>query len=338
MATFRSFTEAELQLYLKQRPGELKLGERIQIGRIPENSDAQFVIIGLPEDLGVRANLGIAGAATAWPSFLHSFLNLQENAFLSGVHFLLWGYLDCSDWMAQSADIPTLRTFTERIDDWVFPLIQQIVSAGKIPLVIGGGHNNAYPLIKGTALALRKGINAINLDAHADFRALEGRHSGNGFTYAYKEEYLKNYALLGLHENYNSEAIRSELQENKDFLSVYWEDIFMREELTWTKALDLCLQKIKHQPVGVELDLDCIEGVLSSAATPVGISTRHALTYLYQCGLQPNSYYVHLPEGITQRADGCYDPSTGKLLSYLVQAFCKGVLERHKERSPAPLL
>jgi formiminoglutamase len=43
--------------------------------------------------------------------------------------------------------------------------------------VIGGGHNNSYPLIKGTAKGWHKAgviplaqINCINLDAHADYR------------------------------------------------------------------------------------------------------------------------------------------------------------------------
>jgi formiminoglutamase len=39
-------------------------------------------------------------------------------------------------------------------------------------------------------------VNAINFDAHSDFRILEGRHSGNGFSYAYEEGFLKKYFIL----------------------------------------------------------------------------------------------------------------------------------------------
>jgi formiminoglutamase len=35
------------------------------------------------------------------------------------------------------------------------------------------GHNNSYGNIKGSALAKGKPINAINFDAHSDFRILE---------------------------------------------------------------------------------------------------------------------------------------------------------------------
>jgi arginase family enzyme len=38
-------------------------------------------------------------------------------------------------------------------------------------------------------------VNAINFDAHSDFRILEGRHSGNGFSYAYEEGFQKYFIL-----------------------------------------------------------------------------------------------------------------------------------------------
>src|SRR6218665_1582164 len=134
---------------------------------------------------------------------------------------------------SDGANMSQLRSLTEHIDARVFPVIQSIIAAGKIPVVIGGGHNNAYPILKGTSIALGKTVNAVNLDAHSDFRVMEGRHSGNGFRYAYQEHYLHRYAMLGLHEAYNSESIVAELQENPDLLPVFWEDIFLRGARTW---------------------------------------------------------------------------------------------------------
>ena len=98
--------------------------------------------------------------------------------------------------------------------------------------------------------------------------------------------------------------------------------------MNWEVAIAAALNFVKQETFGVELDVDCIENVLSSAATPVGINTQQALQYLYQCGLSENAAYLHLPEGISKRADGLQNNFTGKLLSYLVQAFCKGVQER----------
>ena len=79
-------------------------------------------------------------------------------------------------------DRKRLSELVNQIDKEVVHTITSIVKTGKIPIIIGGGHNNAYGNIKGTALAKGKPINAVNLDAHSDFRILEGRHSGNGFS------------------------------------------------------------------------------------------------------------------------------------------------------------
>ncbi len=38
----------------------------------------KFILIGIPEDIGVRANMGRPGAAGAWGEFLKSFLALQH--------------------------------------------------------------------------------------------------------------------------------------------------------------------------------------------------------------------------------------------------------------------
>lgn len=338
MPQLKLYIPEDIRTFINKREGETKLGEMIQLsdGKNLEHSlsqsAARFVILGLPEDIGVRANNGIGGAHTAWPGFLKSFLNIQHNHALSGTDFLLLGHLDFTDWMDSciDADLQQLRNFTAHIDDQVYPVIKAIVSHGKIPIVIGGGHNNAYPLLKGTSIALNKPVSAVNLDAHSDFRMVEGRHSGNGFRYAYQEGFLKKYAMLGLHEAYNSEGITAELKGNPDMLPLFWEDIFLRGKRRWEEVMQEALSFVSRESFGVELDLDCIEQVLSSAATPVGIHTHHALQYLYRCGLSLNAIYLHLPEGVIQRADGQQNILTGKLLSYLVQAFVKGMLERKK--------
>jgi len=340
MTGFHFYTSAEIQAMVARRAHERKLGE--SLAPFPEErwqtalplSGARFVLLGLPEDIGVRANGGIGGAATAWQPFLKSFLNLQETDRLSGKHFILLGHLDIKEQKPalEEADMQALRQETGKIDDYVFPVIRDIIAAGKIPVVIGGGHNNAFPLLKGASLAMKRPVNAINLDAHADFRVPEGRHSGNGFRYAYEAGFLEKYALPALHEGYNNQEMCAALTANPDMKVGFWEDVFLRKKHRWEDMLCGCLQHVDGSPFGVELDVDCIQGGLSSAATPVGFETREAAEYLYACGQREHALYLHLPEGISERNDGLTDAFTGKLLSYLVQAFAKGVLER--DRSP----
>jgi formiminoglutamase len=210
----------------------------------------------------------------------------------------------------------------------VFPVIQQIVQAGKIPIVIGGGHNNVFPILKGCSLACKQTINAINVDAHTDFRPTEGRHSGNGFRYAYNAGYLKKYALLGLHLAYNNEQILDELNENPDFLPIIFEDIFLRKKESWQEAKRRAIDFVKTGRFGVELDVDSLENLLSSAWSSVGLTSDESLNYLYNCGKEPQVCYLHITEAVYKRSDGMENVLIGKFINYMVQAFCRGVQEQ----------
>lgn len=211
------------------RQGETKLGERLHI--LSDLSDlstssSRFVLLGLPEDVGVRANLGIGGTHTAWEQALKALLNIQNTPILTGTEISLLGYLDFSQEMAlaDQCDLKTeqglnqIRKLVAQIDGCVCSLILQIVEAEKVPIIIGGGHNNSYPILKALSQHHQKAINTINLDAHADFRMLEGRHSGNGFSYAMQEGYLSKYAIIGLHENYNSHIITNQLANDTEHI------------------------------------------------------------------------------------------------------------------------
>jgi formiminoglutamase len=171
-------------------------------------------------------------------------------------------------------------------------------------------------------------VNCINLDVHSDYRKLEGRHSGNGFRYAQEEGYLQQYSILGLHENYTPENILQDLQQHPGIQFSTWEDIFLREKLNFAQALEqsIAFTQREGNRVGIELDVDCIENVLSSALTPSGISTQQARYYLYQTAQRCEIAYLHICEAASSLENGLENRSTGKLLSYLLSDFVKGYL------------
>ncbi|PZF71150.1 formimidoylglutamase [Taibaiella soli] len=323
-------TQEKIDDLISKRAGETKFGERIQLANVQNweesirDSNAKYVLVGIPEDIGVRANLGVGGAHTGWEAALKAILNVQNTNELNGENVLLLGWFDFANWLsaAERMDVAKLRVIVENIDELVYPVIQKIVAAGKIPIAIGGGHNNAYALLKGSSLALGQSVNAINLDAHSDYRVQEGRHSGNGFRYAKAEGYLEKYAMVGLHQNYNSEAVLGEIKQSPDLHYSFYEDIFLREQQTYTEALIEGFEFVKGKPAGIELDLDCIENVLSSAITPCGISTLQARQYIFR-SKNYNPVYLHIPEGATLLRDGRSVSSTGKLIAYLVTDFIR---------------
>ncbi len=318
-------TTSDLTALIAYRDGEVKLGEQLQTidSLSVENLkqvEAKFVILGVSEDVGPRANHGQAGAASAWEAFLPKFANMQSNRFLSGTNCLLLGELLLNQ-MVDSSDIDELRKSTKAIDDIVTNVLDIIYKAEKIPILIGGGHNNCYSLLKALAANTpQKHSNCINLDPHADFRALEGRHSGNGFSYAHAEGLLKNYAIVGLHEGYNSEAMYQQLNDKQVHFSTF-ESIFIREEISLSAAVSEALAKVNQSAYGVELDLDAVENIASSAQTPSGVSVSDARKYLHLSANHANAAYLHLCEAapaLSPRPD-----QVGKLLAYLVTDFIK---------------
>jgi len=325
---------------IRKRAGEIKLGEKINViednlKNSLKNSATQFVIIGIPEDIGVRANYGRGGANSAYKPALESFLNLQENDFLKGENILLAGEVFVDDLTKTSQNLNTktkseldeLRSLVSEIDNRVTKIIKQIVEANKIPIIIGGGHNNAYGNIRGTSEALNKKINVINCDPHLDFRTIEeGRHSGNGFSYAFTENYLEQYSVFAMHEQYNNQASIEQFKENPNqlFFNTY-ESIFVKEDVDFKTALNNSIGFVKNNSCGIELDLDAITNVPTSAKTSSGISPLQARQFVYQCATQLNCAYFHIAEGAPILSHIKADNKTGKLIAYLISDFIKAM-------------
>jgi formiminoglutamase len=221
-------------------------------------------------------------------------------------------------------DRTKLSQLVEKIDKEVSHIIFNIIKSGKLPIVIGGGHNNSYGNIKGTALAKGKAINAINFDAHSDFRILEGRHSGNGFSYAFEEGFLKKYFVFGLHENYTSKSVLDIIKKTVDRVRyVTYDSINIRKEKEFNQELVLAAEFIQSDCYGIEIDLDAIPNIASSAMTLSGFSIEELRQFVTYFGKNKNAAYLHICEGAPDLAEGKNNHLIGKLIGYLVTDFIK---------------
>lgn len=347
MQHLKVYKKEDLFAITRLRRFETKVGELLQTAIDPEQpevsiaqSDAKFVLVGVPEDLGVKANYGTGGTGSAWMPFLDSFVNIQSNDFFEGSDILLLGHFDFSEMAAlieqnarnEEEKIEAYRHAVITIDAEVEQLVKLITENKKIPVVIGGGHNNAYPCIKGAAKGLYKNgliplaqINAINLDAHTDYRPIEGRHSGNAFRYADEDGYLEKYCVIGLHENYLPQNCWLDIVNDPFLDFITYEDIFVHQKQSFLEAVSYATVFTGETYCGIELDMDSIENVLSSASSPIGISALHARQYINMAAINCKVAYLHICEGATQLADGRKNDSTGKLISYLVSDFIKAL-------------
>ncbi len=338
MNNLNIYSQEDILKFVSKRKGEKKFGEKVTYVKDAKNfekelslSEAEYVLFGINESIGVKANRGNQGTETAWNETLKSLLNTQNSKINKAKKVLLLGTLDFPEFMEKSKQLDTnkdehLKTlygFVSKIDEIVTNLVFKIISSGKIPIIIGGGHNNSYGNIKGLALALNQSVNVINFDAHTDFRALEGRHSGNGFSYAFHEGFLNRYFIFGIHENYTSKKVL----ENLDFHNKYinynsYEAIAVREEVTFKDEMKYALNFIKNDKFGIEIDLDAIENVSSSAMTPSGFNVREARQFISFMGKHKNASYLHLCEA-APLLEGACNKQIGKLLSFLITDFIR---------------
>ena len=340
------YNRQQLDSLYTPRHGESRIGQHIALVQPglslqqqltqAKAAGCRFVLLGIAEDIGPRANLGLAGADKGWMAFLARFLNLQANQFIHAADILLLGEIDCHDLQTQAAglnprqpeQLDTLRQLVDSLDERVTTVVQAIFDAAMLPIVIGGGHNNSYPLLKALASSSGQSANSANLDPHADFRPLEGRHSGNGFSYAWQQGFLAHYFVLGLHELKNSAATLSQLQQaGAEFCS--YQRIFVRQELSYQQALEQCIEVVVQGQgdIGIELDTDSISLMPASAFTNCGINLNTAEQFVFQLARLPRSRYLHLAEAAPEQhpaglAAGMNE--AGQTLAALVLAFIQG--------------
>lgn len=322
------YNKEKLLTYTNPRKGELKFGQTaITVGSLEELKDKpqKYVLLGIPEDIGVRANAGKPGASKAWEAAIASLCNIQNTEYCQTQNVIVLGELDCSQQMQQAATldkndahhVEKLGELVTQIDHLVAQVIEQIIGYEKIPIIIGGGHNNSFGNLKGASKALGRSINCINFDAHTDFRSLEHRHSGNGFSYASEDGFLDKYFIFGLHRNYTPQAVFDSMAKISDTIQFsFYEDISVKNKKTFTEALQEADGFCTQQPFGLEIDLDAVANMGSSAMTPSGFSLEECRRFLQHFSAKKTCTYIHICEGAPNRE--LFAGYVGKAIAYLV--------------------
>lgn len=305
-------TQEQLLNWTSVRQGETKLGQTIKT-KVSQNT--RFVILGIEESIGPQSNFGLPGSENAFSSYIRHFVNIQSNQFLVGNEIC---YIGSIRQTTEFSSVENGRIAIEELDTLVNDVLSSHINNSIIPIIIGGGHNNAYPIIKSMATIKSNKMDVINLDPHADCRSLEGRHSGNPFSYGLTEKLIETYTVLGLHMGYNSQFLLDFLKNNNCNFTLYDNYLIDRKQLLLDlqQAIDLT-----KNPVGIELDMDAIAFMPSSAFSPSGWSVDEARAYIQTFAKSNKIAYLHLPEGAPTTTQE--EKVVGKTLSYLVYDFIR---------------
>jgi formiminoglutamase len=299
-APFTRFEPYRYQPGVPARPDDPRLGEYVEFwsGDALSLSAGQPVVIGFPQDEGVRRNHGRPGAAEA-PREIRRWLyrfspwDVLRGSDLTRLHLLDLGDLRCD-------------TDLEASQQALGEIIQHVLAARAIPIVLGGGHETAFGHFLGYAASdLPVGI--INLDAHLDVRPPltptplpsgergggEGLgHSGSSFRQAmeYAAAPLRGdrYVCLGAQpHNISCDHLVYALQRGA---TVRW-SAQVRDSLAEQFAQERERLTRAGCPVYVTLDADVVHsaevpGV--SAPNPLGLSGAELIACARLAGESPN--------------------------------------------------
>jgi formiminoglutamase len=233
--------------------------------------------VGFPQDEGVRRNQGRPGSADA-PSAIRPWL---------------YRLTPCA---VDLLDVGNVRITgdLEESQHSLAEVIAALLTAGAVPIVLGGGHETAYGHYLGYVRANRQ-VAIINLDAHLDVRPLlDGRgHSGSPFRQALEHptQPLRGdrYVVLGA-QPFAVSREHQDYVEDKGGVIRWASQSLVRRRLPAVFRRECQRLSAGGCPVYVSLDADVVRqaevpGV--SAPNPLGLSARAVASFAAAAGAMP---------------------------------------------------
>ena len=293
-------------------------------GDVPRLKPGQAVLVGFPQDEGVRRNQGRAGASQA-PGKIRQYLYRLTS----------WDAeynIDLSDHPPLDLGCVRISGSLEDSQAALGTVVAGILAQGAVPVVLGGGHETAYGHYLGYVADSRP-VGIINIDAHLDVRpCLDGQrgHSGSPFRQALEHPTHplqgNRYVCLGAQPHAVS---RAHWQYARDRgCTVRWchevrnslEQQFLREIEQLAAA---------GCQVYVTLDADVVQladvpGV--SAPNPVGLGGAAVVSFARAAGKSPAVSSFDLVE-ICPPYDHVNDQSS-RWAALAVRSFLIGLAER----------
>ena len=221
-------------------------------------SPAPVTLLGFASDEGVLRNGGRQGAA-AGPAALRAALGSLA---VHHEHAL--------------ADAGTITTQSDDLDgahDALSDKVQELVEAGTLPIILGGGHETAF----GSHRGLYRAVGAtkiINLDAHFDLRRANQATSGTPFKQISELSDDFDYTVLGISRPNNTAVLFDEAESLNVAITLDEELV----NLTPAECAELAAKATEGKDkVHLSIDLDVLP-----ASTAPGVSAPASLGVSYE--------------------------------------------------------
>lgn len=307
-------TRPDLSLFQRRHdPNDPRLAEIV--GTAPEDyAEAEIVIVGCPEDEGVRRNNGREGVALA-PA------RIREQ-------FYLLTPFNISRKICDIGDVKIGRTL-EETHDTHFEIVKKVLSDGKRLIVLGGGNDISYP--DGRAMSEVFGAEnwiAVNVDSHLDVRVAEQRNSGTPYRQLLEEKLLlpKYFYEVGFQAHFCSPVYYDYIRE----LGVHRISLEMlrsRSEPDQEIREQIRLNFINHSSsmsTFFGFDIDAVrasDAPGSSAPSPLGLRAGEFIQLVKYAASLANTKLIEFSE-VNPKFDA--DSRTVKLVAIAMHRFCSG--------------
>ncbi|MSR44069.1 MAG: formimidoylglutamase [Phycisphaerales bacterium] len=223
-----------------------------------------MVVIGYPTDAGVRANFGRGGAVEGPLALRAACANLPAPT----THALF----DAGDVSGGGDDVETWQRALSAA-------VAAVRAGGGIPVILGGGHDQAFGHWLGTVHAASEGsiVGCINFDSHIDMRPLLGGRAHSGTPYSQVQQWCAahhrpfKYLLLGMQQTHNTPALIQSASAGGGQL-VDADAFHPGQEASLLQLIDRFIATVDH--VCLSVDLDVFSAAVApgvSAPSPMGI-------------------------------------------------------------------
>lgn len=302
-------------LFSRSDPNDPRLGEVIRTKQ-EEYASSHIVILGCPQDEGVRRNGGRVGAADGPRAIREQFYKLTTNN-------IRWNLFDLGDIDVSGS--------LEEIHDRLTAVAEQVLKDGKRLIVLGGGNDISYA--DGKAMSNVFGADTwigVNIDAHLDVRVAEERNSGTPYRQLLDEKLIRPdyFYEVGYQSHYASPIYY-------DYIRSIGVNRISLELLRSRAEADIELKEsIREKFIGHStslntffgFDMDAVRSADApgtSAPSPLGLRAGEFIQLIKYAASLANTRIIEFSE-MNPKFD--IDGRTAKLVAIGMHRFCSGAV------------
>lgn len=295
-------------------PNDPRLGEIVSSAN-DDYESADIVILGCPQDEGVRRNNGRAGAADAPDAIRAQFYKLTPFNIKKKI-------LDLGNVIIDGS--------LEETHDRHFEVVTQVLRDGKRIIVLGGGNDISYP--DGVAMAEVFGPEwwiAVNIDSHLDVRIADQRNSGTAYRQLLEEKHLlPTYFYEVGYQTHLCSPVYYEYIRDLEVNRISLELLRSREEPDLELKENIRQKFIGHSSslnTFFGFDMDAVRSAdapATSASSPLGLRAGEFITLVKYAASLANTKIIEFSE-VNPNFD--IDNRTTKLVATAMHRFCSAV-------------